>query len=131
MDMYYCGVVESNLLLQFPYSAQPILCTPQGQFWRRVEYRVSGGTLVGVRAIGEPRPLAHHSFTLGDYVLSEPKRFYARSRLIVLPGHKVVSPNRIGNLLFELMVSSRKVSVRDLPRYLRNSLTVSFNYLQR
>jgi len=130
MDLYYCGVVESVQLSVFPYGAQPILCTPDGTMWRRVHYRIAAGKVVDTQAIGPALPLELHSFTFGDYVLSRPGRFGPHSRLIVLPGHRIIAPRWIGELLYHLIMRSQEVRNRELFGYLLRSVMVSVSYLR-
>jgi hypothetical protein len=89
MKVFCCGVVESRSLLDFPYGGQPILCTPVGTEWQRVQYKIANGLFGFVIPIGPARPLEDHSFRLGDYVLCEPIPFLRSSFAIVFPSHKI------------------------------------------
>jgi hypothetical protein len=131
MDLYYCGVIESIKFIDFPYSAQPILCTPDGQVWRRIEYRLRGAKVVHAKEIGEALSLEQHSFTRGDYVLVEPRRFHSGNRLVVFPGHTVVATRWAGELCWHLVMRSLQVPLSSQRAYWRQGLIVSLDYFQR
>lgn len=117
-------------LTSFPYAAQPILCTPRGNMWLRVEYEIVGGKICSERAIGEARPLESHSFTYGDYVLSDPTPFMNHDRLLVLPGHRIVAPESLRHLLLLLVRGAGKLASSEFFSYWFNAHAVLVDYRQ-
>lgn len=124
MNAYCCGVVESKSLKEFPYGGQPILCTPVGNSWQRLQYEIILGTVVVTNTIGPPRHLADHSFQLGDYVVCEPIRFMPFSFAVVYPNHRVQIANSFLELVVQLAKNLLTFKVTSLPRNVKRSLLI-------